>query len=95
MNGKHDLTLNEQIGIEGQSILGDVDCSFNGILEGKEGVIDLAIFSGTQDIGKGVEGAQVGRGEIGLAQQGLLGERADGAEEGDRAAGPVDAGFWC
>ena len=75
--------------------MSDVDRSFNGVLERKEGVIDLAVFSGAQHIGKGIDRAQVARGEIGLAQQRLLGEGADGAKEGDRSAGPVDAGFWC
>ena len=95
MNGQNDLALNEQIGIKRERVLSDVDRSFNGVLERKEGVIDLAVFSGAQHIGKGVDRAQVGRGEIGLAQQRLLGKRADWAKEGDRTAGPVDAGFWC
>ena len=95
MNGQHDFALNEQIGIKRERVLGDVDRALDGILERKEGAIDLAVFSGAQDVGKGVDRAQVGRGEIGLAQQRLLGKRADGTKEGDRAAGPVGAGCWC
>ena len=95
MNRQNDFALNKQIGIERERVLGDVDRSLDGVLEREEGVIDLAVFGGAQNVGKGVERAQVGRGEVVLAQQCLLGEGPDGAEEGDRAAGPVGAGCWC
>ena len=95
VDGQDDLALDEQIGIEGEGVLGDVDRSLDGVLEGQEGEVGLAVLGGAQHIGECGQWAEGGAGQVGLTQQGLFGERTDRAEEGDGPTGPVDAGGRC
>ena len=69
--------------LEGQRVDGDVDRALDGVLDGREPEVDLAGGGRGQDVGYRREGDQLGRRQVGLGEQGLLGEGAFGAEEGD------------
>ena len=84
---EHDLALDEQVVVEGQRVLREVDGALDRVLDGDEADVDLAVGS-TASSTSGIvrQRHQLGRGQVGLAEERLLGERAR-AGRGSRPAG--------
>ena len=72
--------------LEGQRVDRDVDRALDGVLDGHEAEVELAGVDGRQHLGEGAHGHELLAGQVGLGQQGLLGEGALGAEEADATA---------
>ena len=77
----HDLALDQQVVIEGERILGEVDHPLDRVLDRNDTDVDLALLDGIEHIGNRSIGDVFGIGEVGLREQRLLGERAEGTEE--------------
>ena len=77
----HDLALDQQVVIEGECVLGEVDHPLDRVLDRNDTDVDLALLDGIEHVGNRSIGDVLGLGEVGLREQGLLGERAEGPEE--------------
>ena len=86
---EHHLALDEQVVVEDQRVLREVDRALDRVLDGDEAEVDLAVGHGLEHVGHRRQRHQLGRGQVGLAEERLLGERAQGAEEADPQAGTV------
>jgi hypothetical protein len=80
----HHLALNVEVDVEDQSVDGGAHRALDGVLNGDEAEVGLAGGDLVEDGRDGREGAEIGTGQVGLAQQRLLGEGGRGAEVGDR-----------
>ena len=78
-----DFTLNQEMVIENQRILGEIDGAFDGVFDGHESCVHLATFDGIQHIGNGAIGNALKCGKISLREECLLRERASGTEISD------------
>ena len=76
---EHHLALDQQIVTECQLVLRQVDRALDRVLDGHESEIDLAGLDGVEHIGHRAVQHVLGRGEVGLRLQRLLGERAERA----------------
>ena len=84
---EHHLALDQQIVAERQLVLGEVDRSLDRVLDGHEAEVDLAGLDGVEHVGHGAVQHVLGRSQIGLRLQRLLGERAERPEEADTSRG--------
>ena len=80
---EHHLTLNDEVVVEDQGILGEVDGAFDGVLDGDETDVDLPTIDRVQNIGNGTQGNSLEPCQIGLGEEGLFGERAGWTKEAD------------
>ena len=80
---EHQLPLDQQVLVEGEVVLGEVDHALDRVLDGDEAVVDVAPLDGVEHIGHGAKEHPLGRGEIGLHADGLLGERAERSQEAE------------
>ena len=87
---QHDLALDEEVSVEDQCILAGVDGSLDGVLDGNERVVDLAILGGSQHLAEAAHRHRDRSGQIRLTEQGLLREGSHWAQVGDPATRPVD-----
>ena len=71
-----DLALDQQVGLEGQRVERDVDRTLDGVLERDDAEVDVAVRRGVDHVDDRGELDELARGQIGLGEQGLLGERA-------------------
>ncbi len=78
-----DLALDEQVDIEGERVGGDAHRSFECVLDGSEAHVNLAVVHRVEHVEHRGHRHELGGGQVGLRQHRLLGERAEGAEEGD------------
>ena len=78
---EHDLALYEKVVVEGQRVLGEVDRSLDGVLDGHHAYIHGAFGHRVEDVGHRAIGDEFAGREIGLGTNRLLGERAEWAEE--------------
>ena len=74
---KH-LALNTKIEIERQRVEREIDRALDGVFDSDEAVVDVASRDLPQYLVDGVDRDDLGRSQIGLAEQRLLGERAEG-----------------
>ena len=79
----HDLTLDQQVVIERQRVLGEVDHALDRVLDRDHADVDLTLLDRIEHVGHRAVGDVFGVGEIGLRQQRLLGEGAERPEEPD------------
>ena len=80
---EHHLALDQQLVAERQLVLRQVDRSLDRVLDGHEAEIDLAGLDGVEHVGHGAVQQVLGRSQVGLRFQRLLGERAERPEEAD------------
>ena len=78
-----DLALDQEVGVERQRVERHRDGSVDRVLERYQPDVDLAPLDGRDDVRHGPQRHLLGRGEIGLREQGVFGERAAGTEEAD------------
>ncbi len=78
-----DLALHEQLGVERERVEGDGDRAFDRVLERNDAQVDFAALDRGDDVRHVAERHRFSRGEVGLAEQRLLGERAVRPEEPD------------
>ena len=79
-----DLALDVEVDVEDQPVDGGAHRALDGVLDGDEAQVDPARGHLLEDGGDGRERPQVGRGQVRLGQQRLLGEGGGRAEVGDR-----------
>lgn len=84
---QHDLTLDQQLGVEGERVEGDVDRTFDGILDRDDPQVGLPGVDRGDDVGHRLDRYVVLVGEVRLGEQGLFGERAGRAQERDAGHG--------
>jgi hypothetical protein len=78
---EHDLALDQEVVVEGELVLGEVDGALDRVLDRHEAEVDLAAVDGVEHVGHRAVRDQVGRRQVGLGEERLLGERAAGTEE--------------
>ena len=76
-----DLALNEQIVIEREGIQCEVHRPLDRVFDRNKTEIDIALLDGLENLGDRPEREEVARREVGLAQYGLLTERAERTEK--------------
>ena len=67
--------------LECQGVLGEVDRALDRVLDGDEAELDVTPLDGDEHVGDRRQRHQLCGGEVGLGEQGLLGERPEGAEK--------------
>ena len=83
MDGEDDLPHDEQVALEDQGVEVGVHGALDRVLDGQEAQVGRPVVDRGQHVGERRQGHQVGRGQVGLAEQRLLGERAGRPEEAD------------
>ncbi len=78
-----DLALDEELVVEGQGVLGQAHRAVDGVLDRHEPEIGHAGLHRPQDIGDGGQVDELAGSQIGLREQGLLGEGAGRPEVAD------------
>ena len=77
------LTLNEQVVIKNQCVLCEVNGALDGVFDGYETEINLVLVDCVKHVGNGAKWNKFACGQVGLREQGLLGEGACRAEVAD------------
>ncbi len=80
---ENDLALNEQIVIERESVEREVHGALDRVLDSDEAEIHIAVLDRLEHLGDRAQRNQLTGREIGLAEHGLLGERAGRTQESD------------
>jgi len=83
LHGDDDFALDDQVGLEGEGVERCVDGPLDRILEREDPEVDVARGHGLDDIGDRQEVDEFRRGQVGLRQQRLLGERPRRSEVAD------------
>src|SRR5205085_5209085 len=78
-----DLAVDEQVVLEDQQVHHQANGALDGVLESHEAVVDGAVGRGPQNVGERRQGDELGLGQVGLAEEGLLGEGPGRAQESD------------
>ena len=86
-DGKIDLPLHEQVGVEGEGVEGDADRTLDGILDGHDPDVDVAALDRSDHLRHVAERHRLPGREIGLREECLLRERAVRPEEPDPGHG--------
>ena len=89
---EHDLAGDQQVVVERQRVLGEVDRALDRVLDRHDPAVDLAAGDGVEHVGHGDVVDELGRGEVGLGAQRLLGERAERSEEANPPDHPGHGG---
>ena len=84
MDVHHHLALDVEVDVEDEPVDGGAHRALDGVLHGHEAQVDRAVGHRFEDAGDGPVGAQIGRGQVSLGQQRLLGEGGRRAEVGHR-----------
>ena len=84
MDVHDDLALDVEVDIEDQAVDRGAHGALDGVLDGDEAEVGRARGHLLEDGRDGRERSEIGRGQVGLGQQRLLGEGGGRAEVGDR-----------
>jgi hypothetical protein len=83
LDAHHDLTLDEQLGLERQRVNRDRHRPLDRVLDADESQVDQTVLDGVEHIGDRRQRHQPLPRQVGLGHEGLLGERALGPQEPD------------
>jgi len=83
MDVHDDLTLDVQLDVVDQAVDGGAHRALDGVLDRHEPEVRLPAGDGLEDVGDGTQRPQLGPGQIGLREEGLVREGGFRAEVGD------------